>query len=75
MGGANFLNGKNTCEMCGSEMERTPLKQPFIRVDDGKILVDTNPEGLLIVTKVDTDWVWDCKKCNFAISRPSKVET
>ena len=70
MGGANFLNGKRTCPHCKSNMERTPLKQPFVRVDGGKIIVDVKQSGIMIVSKADPDWNWFCTGCVLGITPP-----
>ena len=72
MGGPNFLDGKRKCPDCKGEMERSPLRQQFVRVEGGKVLVDIKQDGTMIVSKADPDWNWFCKKCVLGIN-PSLI--
>lgn len=70
MGSANFLNGKRKCPHCSSGMERVPLRQQFIRVSGGKIIIDIKSDGSMNVSKADPDWHWACKGCVLSITPP-----
>ena len=72
MGGANFADGKNKCPHCASNMNRTPIRQPFIRLDKGKVLVDTLPNGMMVLNKMEPAWSWDCGNCNLNVT-PAKI--
>ena len=68
MGGSNFLNGKRKCPHCNSNMERTPIKQEFIRTEGGKILVNIRSNGIAMFSKADPNWNWSCLGCVLSLS-------
>ncbi len=72
-GGANFLSGTRKCPHCSKKMEKNPLKQTYLRAKNGKILVETDKEGMLYLWNGKCDWHWACTKCTFAITPTSKM--
>ena len=67
MGGSNFANGKRKCPHCSSNMERSPIRQQYVKVKGGKILIDIRGDGISIVSKADPAWAWFCTGCVLSI--------
>ena len=61
-GGINFSNGTKKCR-CGEQLERIPIGQPYIKQNNGKILVD-NINGILFVNHSEPRIEWLCRTCN-----------
>lgn len=62
------------CEICGRYMEKIPVMQSYLRVDNGKILFNIDHNGKPKLIHTEPDWIWACSnnaQCSYAEIKPT----
>ena len=72
-GGPNLLNGTKECPLCKSNMIKKPLGYPYIKKDNGCVMVNiSQTNGIARVYEGQFSSIWACEKCVFAQTIPKK---